>query len=112
MHGFQFLFLSNSFIVNSFSSDDDLNVHKWFVIAIILITPRYNDEEHQIYIYDHDVGVEVRWDGESVARIRIDDRYHGKTKGTFLWATDRYRSQDKRSIFFMADTFCPRTGGM
>ena len=54
----------------------------------------------------------MRWDGESVARIRIDDRYHGKTKGTFLWATDRYRYQVKQSIFFMADIFCLRTGGM
>jgi len=41
----------------------------------------HNDVENQIYIYDHDVGVEVRWDGESVLRIRLDQRYHGKTKG-------------------------------
>lgn len=34
-----------------------------------------------MYIYAHDVGVEVRWDGESTVRIRIDDRYHDETKG-------------------------------
>ena len=43
--------------------------------------PRHNTEENQIYVYDFDVGVELRWDGESVAKISLDSRYHGKTKG-------------------------------
>ena len=46
------------------------------------LVSRHNTEENQIYVYDFDVGVELRWDGESVARISLDSRYHGKTKGT------------------------------
>jgi len=60
----------------------------------------HNTEENQIYVYDFDVGVELRWDGESVARISLDSRYHGKTKG--LCGT--YNDNDKDEINLLKKT--------
>ncbi|XP_063680485.1 mucin-2-like [Bolinopsis microptera] len=60
----------------------------------------HNSETNQIYIYDHDVGVLVRWDGESVVTISVDDRYHGNTKG--LCGT--YNGDDDDEINLLKDT--------
>merc|ERR1712007_423622 len=41
----------------------------------------YDSDQHHIYVYDHDLGLELRWDGEAALRITLDARYQGETKG-------------------------------
>lgn len=41
----------------------------------------YDSDLHHVYVYDHSLGVELRWDGQSVLRIRLSDTHIGTTKG-------------------------------
>eukprot|EP00116_Pleurobrachia_bachei_P006258 sb/3466520/ len=54
------------------------------------------EEGDHVFVFDHDLGLELRWDGRTTLRIRVSKDYHGSTRG--LCGTFNGESEDEINL--------------